>query len=588
MEIRKVGIVGVGPRGGYALERLILELAKQRSLTNIHISLFEATGYFGNGHVYNLNQNPANWINITERVLDIKGRKSIEIDNLKIPSFPSYHEWLQKDEASFMKEIKDSYPPRIKMGEFLTQRFQSLVQPLILKGIVSLHVEEVLDVKLLNSNKIQIVSNKEVYDDFEEVLLTIGHQKTKLSDQIKEWDNYAKNLAGVNLYKYPYPLSDFLTHKSFNKDVKIGIRGFGLAFVDVMRAIAKEFGEFIVENEKTQLITYKTKHSIEGMLVPFSLDGLPLVPKPINGQVDKIFQPTSSDLEEFENRIGDKQIQKAAESPRFLLTAFADTASKIYFELSNSNKPQEISKTEVEKLIVNWLRDQSFEHATITSKIQSAEKSMRDFVGMATGEEEISLDFCIGQVWRHFQPSIYKKLSYNECSDDVFEEIIALDESTKRYSYGPPVESIQQIIALVEAKVLNLNLVTDPNIELTQNGWELSNSKKSSIVTMMIDCVLDAPRIKSVKTSVVNNLLSDGIIKAVHDKLGVATDENGYLIPENKDRSIPIALLGRLAKGTVIGVDAILECLGDRPRKWAEKAAGNHVKWVENNEKFEK
>jgi uncharacterized NAD(P)/FAD-binding protein YdhS len=75
---RKIGIVGVGPRGGYALENLIIELAGQNGLSNIHFFLFEATGKFGNGQVYDLDQATTNWINITERVLELNRRQPIK------------------------------------------------------------------------------------------------------------------------------------------------------------------------------------------------------------------------------------------------------------------------------------------------------------------------------------------------------------------------------------------------------------------------------------------------------------------------------------------------------------------------------
>jgi len=88
----------------------------------------------------------------------------------------------------------------------------------------------------------------------------------------------------------------------------------------------------------------------------------------------------------------------------------------------------------------------------------------------------------------------------------------------------------------------------------------------------MINSVLDAPKINSVNSSIIQNLLSNNLIEAVHDELGISTDENAYVISQEKSRKIPIALLGRLAKGTIIGVDAILECFGKRPEQWATEA----------------
>lgn len=96
----------------------------------------------------------------------------------------------------------------------------------------------------------------------------------------------------------------------------------------------------------------------------------------------------------------------------------------------------------------------------------------------------------------------------------------------------------------------------------------------------MIDSVLDQPKIKEVTSSLVRNMLSDGIIQAVHDELGVVTDNHGYVL-DSSENTLPIALLGRLAKGTVIGVDAVLECFGPRITQWAEQAANNHSEWIQ-------
>ena len=99
----------------------------------------------------------------------------------------------------------------------------------------------------------------------------------------------------------------------------------------------------------------------------------------------------------------------------------------------------------------------------------------------------------------------------------------------------------------------------------------------------MIDSVLDSPQIKLVRSPIVRNMFDDDLIKVVHDDLGVETNEHGYLISKNTDKKIPKALLGRLAKGTIIGVDAILECFGSRPLQWAKEATNNHIDWLNEN-----
>lgn len=582
--MRKVGIIGIGPRGGYALERLIIELAEHNALTDINIALFESTGNFGNGAIYNLDQNPSNWINISERILELDQRKPIKTKTLNIESFPSYHEWVNKEFSSSSKDEIDTYPPRAEMGEFLSERFQSLIKPLIEAKIVSLHKEHATKIEWKDYNTLQIITEATKYDAFSEILLTIGHQSTKHSKQIIDWEAYATKNNNTTLFKSAYPVANYLHHKKLTTISTIGIRGFGLAMIDVVRAIAEKFGTFSeCNNEKNKCCTYKTEYEIKDMFIPFSLDGLPPVPKPLNATVDNLFKPSEASIINFEKQIGNSKIQKLAESPLFLIEAFAPIAADIFSELLNSSSTQKISKQEIENLIMLWLKDQDTTHALIIPTTQSAETSMDNFVAMAIGEATASLDYCIGQVWRHCQPAIYKALSYNQCSDAVFAEIIALDESTKRYSYGPPVESIQQLLALTKAGVLNLDMVNDPTIKLTNAGWEFEKLGKAITATIMIDSVLDSPKIKAVTSPLIQNMLDNGFIKVVHDDLGVVTNKSGYLISTDKNRKIPIALLGRLAKGTVIGVDAILECFGERPREWAEQAAQNHIESLNKN-----
>jgi uncharacterized NAD(P)/FAD-binding protein YdhS len=574
---RNLGIIGVGPRGGYALECLVAQLIKKNSLKNLHFTLFEASGNFGGGHVYDTAQSSSNWINITERILELDERKEIRFKEFNIPSFPSYHDWI---DHNISREV-DAYPPRRKIGKYLNQRFCSLIEPLVEKGCATMRIDKVHELQLMENKKINICTSNNTYGDFDEILLTIGHQPTKISGQMAKWQNHVDNHNGISLFQNAYPLSNILSSQHLDSKSIIGIRGFGLTMIDVARRIAKEFGDFQIENKKTREFTYAPIQKIENLLVPFSLDGLPPVPKPLNKEIDDWFAPSATQLDNFEILIGNGDTQKTAEDIGFLLDAFAPIAADIFLELPKNINPNQLEQPRIEDIIKKWLKDPTLDDPAIVPQDEPVGAMMESFVGMATGQHAISLDFCIGQVWRHCQPSIYKQLSYSACPDNVFAKIIMLDESTKRYSYGPPVEAIQQLIALKKAGVLNLDYVNNPEIELVDDGWRLANPNKSITVNIMVDSVLDQPKIKEVTSSLVRNMLSDGMIQAVHDELGVATDDHGYIL-DTSENTLPIALLGRLAKGTVIGVDAILECFGPRITQWAEQAASNHNGWLQS------
>jgi len=573
MKNRKtLSIIGVGPRGLYALENFILQLQSIQTPAKIHLLLFERTGNFGNGQVYDINQTDTNWINISERVLLLNKRPKINLNGVHIPAFPSYHEWLNKNIPTISEDEPDSYPPRADLGKYLHQRFQSLIEYLLKLQQVTLSEEEVQSVTLNEKNKISIVTPQKNYDDVDEILLTIGHQQTEPSEQINEWNNFVEGKNNIKLFKSPYPIENILNYENLNKNSVIGLRGFGLAMIDVVRGIANQFGKFVVEDKHIKFCQFHSDDNISYMFIPFSLDGLPPAPKPLNAKIDKWFEPTDQQIFDFEKIIENKTTQKKASNPSFLIDAILPIIAEIYLKLPQHFFQGKLSLQYVEKIAKAYLQNNEFEHPIILPSRLSVSKTMEKFIAMATGKEAISLDYCIGQVWRHCQPSIYDKLSFNECNEDVFAKIIELDEGTKRYSYGPPVASIQQMLALVKAGVLNLEMVNNPKISLVAGGWCLESEENSITTDIMINSVLDAPKINSVNSSIIQNLLSNNLIEAVHDELGISTDENAYVISQEKSRKIPIALLGRLAKGTIIGVDAILECFGKRPEQWATEA----------------
>lgn len=562
----------MGPRGTFALERLLFHLSDSEKLSNLQVLLFEQSECLGNGPVYDTEQPLTNWINISERIMHLPPREPLS-NGVDIPAFPTYHEWINKDYNEISAKTPDPFPPRARVGQYLNERLQSLLQALEKTHLVALYRQEVTQVMLENKSVI-LKTKANASFEVDEVLLTIGHQPTEPAKQIRKWQAFTAENQSCHLFTSPYPIRHFLGRLSDQQPQAVGIRGFGLAMIDVVRAIAEKFGEFEVVNETTRALKYHTSTPLTDVVIPFSLDGLPMAPKPLNAAIDQLYKPTEEQLEKLQQILGNSKTQREAKGPSFLIEPIADTAAQIYLRLSDHRLGESYKKNELKQLITQWLEDDTFEHELITPRTQPAEESMHQFVQMATHTAKaISLDFCVGQVWRHCQPTIYDQLSFNACSAVVFAEIIALDERMKRYAYGPPVESLQQLLALHRAGFLHLHLVNDPDIELTKKGWKLSKGNHSRTVSVMIDSVLDSPRVEKVNSPIIQHLLKDDLVQVVHDNLGIDTTAQGYVRSALEHKDVPIAILGRLVKGTIIGVDAILECFGQRPDSWASTAA---------------
>jgi len=569
-EVKSLAIVGAGPRGLSALESVYGALAFQGNPKSLNTFLFEANELPGAGHVYDLEQLDTNWLNISERGLTLPKREEIKCDNLVIPSFPSYQKWACYDLDMNSGIVADKFPLRSTLGKYLNERYKSIATVLQDEGLLTVIRGEVIESNWKEGLFELVVKDGGTYHT-NEVVLTLGHQSTYNDDQITNWLSYNHTKTSVALITEPYPVKNFLKLDQLNSDIIVALRGFGLAMIDVMRALTTGLGgKFEMTNDATQEMVYTRSGKEPNKIVPFSLDGLPMAPKPLNFEIDEWFFPTDVEKEVFKSEVSTIAQRGAVKDHQFLIDAITPIIFRVFKELEDKAYASDLNKSALYEIIKSWLSDEKFEHDLIVPKNNPAEKTLKAFVGMAIGTKQVSLDFCIGHVWRHCQPTLYKAVSFSNLDDNVIASVVALDERLKRYSYGPPVGSLQQLLALIKAEVVTLDFVNNPEIKTTDQGWKLSMENKAVQVEMMINSVLDSPKLLDVNSLLVRNLLQDSLVEPVHGELGIDTYKNACVCLSADEDKIPLAVLGRLSKGTLIGVDAILECFGIRSDLWAE------------------
>lgn len=564
--MKKLAIIGMGPRGLYALENLLVELSYTNQ--NVAILVFESTEIPGAGNVWHISQPDSNWINITERGLKgISSRPKIILNDVTIDAFPSYHNWSNFSQSD---TDPDTFPPRKKLGVYLNERFNSITEVLKKTDFFQLIKSDVISLKL-DKDKIKVETTENTWT-CNDALLTIGHQPTELSDQLKAWEKHVNKHNKLRLFNEPYPISQ-LTGIKNKENLTVGIRGFGLAMIDVMRfLVINKYGNFKITDYNTYKSDYYKIETQHLKLIPFSLDGLPLAPKPLNKSIDDWYKPTTSEIEFIRDAIESfTNTNKDTHDIHFLTTPIAKVGARIFKTLKDKVITNSSTTKAIESILVKYLHDSDYTHKLIQDSTISTYQLIQSYIDMALGNTKISLDYCIWQVWRHCQPLLHSTISHAQLNTNTIKKIIALDERSKRFTYGPPIESMQQILALVDAKILDLSYTNDPEISLIEEGWELKNASNNTIVChCMINSVLDSPQLLKINSPIIKNLLKDDLIQPVHSELGIETSEDGYVISNIKNHNVPIAVLGRLAKGSVLGVDAISECFGKRIEDWAK------------------
>lgn len=566
--MRKLAIVGFGPRGLHSLECLLLELANSNIKSEIAITIFERTKQLGCGQVWNTNQPDVNWTNISERALqNLAGRPKIEFESIKIPAFLSYQDWLPEEERNPADVAADNFPPRRKVGKYLNERANSLVFALKKHQKITI-VHAVITELSYASEQFTLLDLEGENYTFDEVLLTIGHQPTKLSKELESFKIQALESKHATLLE-TYPIENIIRSDKITPKTNVAIRGLGLSMIDAVRALTIEKGaRFKITNTKTKESVFLTSENVPKKIIPYSLNGLPMAAKPLNAYLDGFYTPTKKQMNYFKDRITNAISDKEkTNDATFLKQAIAEISSEVYLKLEDKLET-DLDKENLITIIINWLDDVFYAHELIENSNQDTVTLLQSYLEMAVGNRKTSLDYCVGQVVRHCQPTLYKLLSHADFSKEVMQSIISLDEQLKRYSYGPPVESLQQLLALYRADILDVSFTNHPEITFEENKWKFSKNEKSSTVDVIINSVLSAPQLLEVSSPLVLNLLRNNVVKPIHSELGVHTNKDGTIIMENKT-NMPLAILGRLAKGSVIGVDAILECFGPRIKDWA-------------------
>jgi len=563
----KLAIVGMGPRGLSALESLLTRVGNAPAL---EVVLYEKSSMTGYGHVYDIDQPASNWANTSEQSLrKLKGRPAISVHGVDIPGFPAYAESPYFHTPHDAEETyPDVYPARSHMGAYLKERFDTLAHALEGADWFRIKRIEVVAIKP-KDNRLSLKTAGGEQFIFDEVLLTIGHQPTFHDDQLDAWIKHQLKHPGLVLCPHAYPVRSVLTRIEAPKPAIIGMRGFGLSAIDVIRSLATACGgRFEMAEHHTEALQYYPG-SEPLHIVPFTLDGLPVVPKPLHQAIDRPFAPSTEqlDLLRVQLMIG---IEARPNSHHPLLQGVIDLATDRYVDLTDK---EVIDLDAVRKAVERWVLHGDFTPDHTTDPNLPVLEIMELHVAMAVGEKTPNLDYVIGQVWRHCQPIFNEVFSFCDLPDQVMADIIQTTERIKRYSAGPPVASIQQMILLAREGVLDLSLVHNPEITLSSNGWAIILDDRSVNTSCMINTVVDPPKLLEVRSPLVRQLLQYEAIRARHETLGIDTKSNGQVLSDLPDTDLPLYLLGRQAKGSVIGVDSIVESFGQRIDDWAEECA---------------
>lgn len=295
----EIVLIGAGPRGLVATERLIERQKITNQFEQLNITLVDPFGI--GGRVWQMNQSHDLIMNTNPDHITLFTDNSSNIDGPIVPG-PNLFEWSQGAAADFINSQQvpkkeeylaeidtlqgNGYASRGLFGVYLNWFFQSLTTRLTKKIKLQVVIEEALAVTPQASGDAYVVttSNRKLVAD--NVVMALGHCENKPTNEQIKLRKFAQT-ANIN-YIYPTQPQEYDFHKLDAGEALI-IRGLGLSFFDAVAMLTSGRGGKFVRGDDGYL-SYQASGK-EPQIIAGSRLGVPLKAK---GRNEKKNDETSS------------------------------------------------------------------------------------------------------------------------------------------------------------------------------------------------------------------------------------------------------------------------------------------------------
>ncbi|PZX48387.1 FAD/NAD(P)-binding protein [Algoriphagus chordae] len=579
----RVGIIGLGPKGLYGLERLLANLARDNQQIPVEIHLFNKSTSFGAGYIYNCQQPSYLMMNYANGYINMwPDQEPCPI----VPQPKSFVDWLKEHQAEFPKASPYTFSSRATVGRYLSEGFAELLNSCPAHITIVKHVGEVKDIRQEEDDyhiSYQDSNSKTTVDDIHHILIATGHPCV----------NDPESQTQTNHVDFIYPVSRQLSNIPAGSSV--AIKGMGLTFIDAVLALTEgRNGRF--EEDINGIVTYIKSGQEPAMIYPFSQSGLPMIPRG-NTYGKPAYTPyyfTKESLEFVENLEGKYHFE------RQLLPLIEQEFKAVYYAKLFSAKGHELSLardfTEVEYQIDGFLEKypetkrfdfQEFLRAPLSNI--DLHKTTLDYIQRSILEAEIGVESsafaATAELWRHlseFFNEVYKFGGLMPQSQKTFLEEYA--GHLNRISYGPPIENMKKIEAIAQAGLIDFSFAQNPNISKSA-GYSLSNSKQEVIqADYMIDARIPKIQLQRCPGEFYGNLLErELILPYVNRQEGrldyrpgcISINEKGHPQDDTGFANTAITFTGTPTEGLTYDNDTLSRKRNDFVSDWAKDITEN-------------
>lgn len=587
-----VAIIGCGPKGLYAFERLTAQLNANPIDKMIEIHLFNKTPNFGSGEIWNPDQPDFLLVNFCIGNINMWTDEKPES---VAPETLSLTDWLRKKDPQ-TKET--DYAPRGVVGEYLEDGFDQIIKNLPQNIRVKKHVGEVYDIEKIGEEFVLTIeqngAKEKLTTRFQSVMLTTGHSSRHRSQTEKNYEQFTGKHKNLSFVPFVYPVENLA---KIPPQTSVGIKGMGLTFVDAVLALTEGRGGEFEFNNKGQIQKYKPSGKEPASIYPFSRSSLPIIPR------GAFFGEPNFKLRFFNYaNIKELREQDPSRKPDFtddLWNLVRQEMTYAYYRVLMKNSGFEYEtplsfadfQNDIKRFHQKFPNEKRFDVDEFLDYLKTENYSadshkafIEKYIEQAINEARIGEDespwMAVVAIWREITPifgQIYKFGGLtHESHRDFLENYFGM---LCRITFGPPILSIEKILAIAKSGILKFEIGANPKVSLNETNRKFQIFSEQNgfrcEVEHLIDARIPKNKLPQNATRLYKNLLEKGLIKPFQNgdfNVGcLEISENGSVIDAKGNIQDDLSAYGTPTEGITFDNDSLSRKRNNFASIWAEK-----------------
>lgn len=528
----RLAIVGFGPKGLFALERLLDQAGPD---SRLDIDLYDPHPALGAGPVYDPAQPPYLRMNLAADRVDAwrPGSRAIPAGEQV-----GFCDWSGAGDGQ--------YPPRAEVGRYLQDCFARMRAHAPAGVLITPHRRAVTSARPRDAAWLLAAGN-ELLGSYDEVLMAVGHGAGPEHHPRRQ-------MPGEAVIPAVFPVQHWLGPAAVVPGAAVAVRGFALTFLDAALALTEGRGGTFRRTGHPYRLVYSPAPGQAGVIRPFSRSGRPMAAKPPEALADSM-PGLASAMDSASRRLRELEGTVELEADLLPLLESAATAALAAAGALSGD--------------VGAMLASACEGPVAEPAADPAEDLTRS-LDVGAGLRLPGSEWALGHVWQRVYPVLVDKLSGTGLADRDWPAFRRLAVEMERLAFGPPAVNAAKLLALIESGVVNLRHVAGGVVSSDDHGRSFLGGDRVDVV---IDAVLPGPGLVDSHGGLLEQLRLDGLVQIAPGRRGIAIDTEGSCIDPRGGVVGGLACAGRPTEDWVIGNDTLSRSLHPQLEGWARRVA---------------